>query len=117
MEVHGVGTQDEHFIPTPNEWTNLEGELGDAIIFKELCGDESTRLGGPFRDGRVLLQQFGAFDNGGHPLSNGDGLSQPYLGMKFTFPKLGLGSPSRLLKLQSSITGVKTPCIRVFFIP
>jgi len=27
--------------------------------------------------------------------------------MKLTLPKLGLGSPSRLLKLQSSIAGVK----------
>jgi len=36
--------------------------------------------------------------------------------MKLTLPKLGLGSPSRLLKLQSSIAGVKTPCIGVFFI-
>jgi len=31
-------------------------------------------------------------------------------------PKLGLGNPPRLPKLQSSITGVKTPCIGVFFI-
>jgi len=36
--------------------------------------------------------------------------------MKLTFPKLGLGSPSGLLKLQRSIAGVKTPCIGVFFI-
>jgi len=36
--------------------------------------------------------------------------------MKLTFPKLGLGIPSRLLKLQSSIAGVKTPCIGAFFI-
>jgi len=36
--------------------------------------------------------------------------------MKLTFPKLGLGSLSRLLKLQSSIARVKTPCIRVFLI-
>ncbi len=36
--------------------------------------------------------------------------------MKFTLPKWGLGNPPRLLKLQSSIVGVKTPCIRVFFI-
>ncbi len=34
-----------------------------------------------------------------------------------TFPKMGLGSPSGLLKTQSMITGVKTPCIEVFFIP
>jgi len=47
-------------------------------------------------------------------------LSQPYfegsVRMKFTLPKLGLGSPPRLPKLQSSIAGVKTPRIGVFFI-
>jgi hypothetical protein len=37
--------------------------------------------------------------------------------IKFTLPKLRLRSPPRLPKLQSSITGVKTPCIGVFFIP
>jgi hypothetical protein len=31
-----------------NRWTNQEGELGDPTILKELCGDRSTRLGGPF---------------------------------------------------------------------
>jgi len=36
--------------------------------------------------------------------------------MKFTLPKLGLGSPPGLLKLQSSIPRVKTSRIRVFFI-
>jgi len=36
--------------------------------------------------------------------------------MKLTLPKLGLGSPLGLLKFQSSILGVKTPCIGVFFI-
>jgi hypothetical protein len=36
--------------------------------------------------------------------------------MKLTLPKWGLGSPPRLPKLQNSITGVKTPCIGVFFI-
>jgi len=36
--------------------------------------------------------------------------------MKLTFPKLGLGSPLGLLKFQSSIAGVKTPHIEVFFI-
>ncbi len=36
--------------------------------------------------------------------------------MKLTLPKWGLGSPPRLLKLQSSIAGVKTSCIGVFFI-
>jgi hypothetical protein len=36
--------------------------------------------------------------------------------MKLTLPKLGLGSPLGLLKLQSSIAGEKTPCIEVFFI-
>jgi len=36
--------------------------------------------------------------------------------MKLTFPKLGLGSPLGLSKLQSLIVEVKTPCIGVFFI-
>jgi hypothetical protein len=36
--------------------------------------------------------------------------------MKFTLLKLGLGSPSRLPKLQNSIARVKTACIGVFFI-
>jgi len=35
--------------------------------------------------------------------------------MKFTFSKWGLGSPPGLLKLQSSIARVRTPCIGVFF--
>jgi hypothetical protein len=30
---------------------------------------------------------------------------------------MGLGSPPRLPKIQSVITGVKTPCIEAFFIP
>ncbi len=37
------------------------------------CGGRSTRLGGPFGVGWILLQQFEAFDNEFHPLSNGDG--------------------------------------------
>jgi hypothetical protein len=36
--------------------------------------------------------------------------------MKLTLLKWGLGSPFGLSKLQSSITGVKTPCIGMFFI-
>jgi hypothetical protein len=36
--------------------------------------------------------------------------------MKLTLPKWGLGSPSRLPKLQNSIAEVKTPCIGVFII-
>jgi hypothetical protein len=36
--------------------------------------------------------------------------------MKLTFPKWGLGSPLGLPKFQSSIAGVKTPYIGVFFI-
>jgi hypothetical protein len=47
-------------------------------------------------------------------------LSQPYFWkserMTLTLPKWGLGSPPRLPKFQSSIAGVKTPCIQVFFI-
>ncbi len=55
MKAHGDEAQDEHFFPTPNRWTNREGELGDLTIPKELCGGGSTRLGGPFGVGRVLL--------------------------------------------------------------
>jgi hypothetical protein len=36
--------------------------------------------------------------------------------MKLTLPKWGLGSPLGLLKVQSSIARVKTPCIGAFFI-
>jgi len=36
--------------------------------------------------------------------------------LKLTLPKLGLGSPPRLSKFQSSMVGVKTPYIGVFFI-
>ncbi len=36
--------------------------------------------------------------------------------MTLTLPKWGLRSLPRLLKLQSSIAGVKTPCIEAFFI-
>jgi len=73
MKAHGVRAQDEHILLTPNEWTNQEGELGHPTIPKELCDDGLTRLDGPFGVGRVLLQQFKTFNNGGHPLSNGDG--------------------------------------------
>jgi len=72
MEVNGVGTQDEHFILSPNQWTNREGELGDPIIPKELCGSGSTRLGGPLGVSRVLLQQLGTLCDWVHPISNGD---------------------------------------------
>jgi hypothetical protein len=45
-------------------------------------------------------------------------LSQPYFDgsvkMKLTLPKLGFGNFPRLLKLQSSIVGVKTPRIGVY---
>jgi hypothetical protein len=47
-------------------------------------------------------------------------VSQPHfwksVKMTFTFPKWGLGSSLGLPKLQSSIAGVKTPCLEVFFI-
>jgi hypothetical protein len=47
-------------------------------------------------------------------------LSQPHfeksVRMKFTLPKWELGSPPGLPKLQSFISGVKTPRIGVFFI-
>jgi hypothetical protein len=48
-------------------------------------------------------------------------LSQPHFGlsvkMKLTLPKVGTWSPLGLLKIQSSISGVETPRIGVFFIP
>jgi hypothetical protein len=46
-------------------------------------------------------------------------LSQPHFGLsvrvKSTLPKVGSWSPLGLLKTQSSIAGVKTPCIGVLF--
>jgi hypothetical protein len=36
--------------------------------------------------------------------------------MTFTLLKWGLGSPPGLPKLQSSISGVKTPCVEALFI-
>ncbi len=48
------------------------GELGDPTIPKELCGDGSTRLGGPFGVSRVLLQQLDTLRNWVHPIPNGD---------------------------------------------
>ncbi len=48
------------------------------------------------------------------------GLSQPHfegsVRSPLTLPKMGLGSPLGLLKTQSTIAGVKTLCIDVFFI-
>jgi hypothetical protein len=90
VEAHGVRAQDEHLILTPNGWTNRESELGYSTIPKELCGGGSTRLGGPFGVGRILLQQFKTFGNGGHPFSNGDGqiTNRAYnLGCSWTTPK------------------------------
>jgi hypothetical protein len=72
VEAHGVKAQNEHLIPTQNAWTNQENELGYPTIPKELCGNISTKLSGPFGISRVLLRQFGAFDNRFHSLSNGD---------------------------------------------
>ncbi len=47
-------------------------------------------------------------------------MSQPYfeknVKVKLTLPKWELESPPGLPKLQSSILGVKTPCIEAFFI-
>jgi hypothetical protein len=57
VEAHGVGIQDEHLISTPNGWTNQESELGCPTIPKKLCGSRSTKLGGPFGVGQILLQQ------------------------------------------------------------
>jgi hypothetical protein len=71
VEAHGVETQNEHLIPTPNKSVTQKVELGYLTNFKELCGRRSTRLGGSFGIGRVLLQQFKAFGNRGHTFSNG----------------------------------------------
>jgi len=47
-------------------------------------------------------------------------VSQPHFGlsvrMRLTLPKVGTWSPPGLPKTQSSIAGVKKPCIGVFFI-
>jgi hypothetical protein len=37
--------------------------------------------------------------------------------MTLTLSKWGFGSLPRLLKTQSAVAGVKTPCLEVFFIP
>jgi hypothetical protein len=90
VESHGVRAQDEHLISTPNEWTNRESGLGYPTIPKKLCGNISTTLGGPFGISWVFLQQFGAFGNMGHPLSNGDGQVTNYaydLGCTWATPK------------------------------
>jgi hypothetical protein len=63
VEVHGVGAQDEHLIPTFKIWIDQKIELGYPTILKELCANKPTRLGGPFGVARILLQQFGAFSN------------------------------------------------------
>ncbi len=48
-------------------------------------------------------------------------LSQPHfegsVRSPFTLPKMGLENPPGLPKTQSSIAGVKTPCLEVFFTP
>jgi hypothetical protein len=50
----------------------------------------------------------------------GYSLLQPHFGLsvrvKPTFPKVGSWSPTRLPKIQSSSSKVKTPCVEVFFI-
>jgi hypothetical protein len=46
-------------------------------------------------------------------------MSQPHfegsVRSSLTLPKMGLGSPSGLPKIQSTIARVKTPCIEMFF--
>jgi hypothetical protein len=48
-------------------------------------------------------------------------MSQPHfeasVKMKLTLPKVGTWSPPGLLQFQSSIAEVKTPRLKVFFIP
>jgi len=48
-------------------------------------------------------------------------MSQPHfeasVKMKLALPKVGSWSPLGLPKLQSSIAGVKTPHLEMFFIP
>ncbi len=54
-------------------------------------------------------------------LTNYHSLSQPHfegnVRSPLTLPKMGLGSPLGLSKIQNSIARVKTPRIEVFFIP
>jgi hypothetical protein len=66
-----------------------------------------------------FLKEISSVNEGIDLFSSGGKCCNPTLGewrMKLTLPKLGLGSPLGLPKLQSSIAGVKTPCIGVFFI-
>jgi hypothetical protein len=48
-------------------------------------------------------------------------MSQPHfegsVRSPLTLPKMGLGSPPGLPKIQNTIAGVKTPHIDIFFIP
>ncbi len=48
-------------------------------------------------------------------------MSQPHfegvVRSPLTLPKMGLGNPPGLSKIQNVIAGVKTPCIEAFFIP
>jgi hypothetical protein len=48
-------------------------------------------------------------------------MSQPHFGasvrIRLALPKVGTWSPLGVTKLQSSIVGVKTPRLEVFFIP
>jgi hypothetical protein len=50
----------------------LKSELGYPISLEELCGNKSITMGGSFGVGQVLLEQFKAFCNRAHAISNGD---------------------------------------------
>jgi len=66
--------------------------------------------------GQMQNYGIGVYELKDHVWENVATLPWESVRMKLTLPKLGLGSPSRLPKLQSLIVGAKTPCIRVFFI-
>jgi hypothetical protein len=75
----------------------------------------------PSKNGIVRMKAHEVPKVGGTTIHLMLGMSQPHFGlsvrMKLTLPKVGTWSPPGLPKIQSSIVGVKTPYIRVFFIP
>jgi hypothetical protein len=61
----------------------------------------------------------GILEDSQFPFWECESLSQPHfwksVRMTLTLSKWGLGNPLGLPKLQSSIAGVKTPCLEAFF--
>jgi len=66
--------------------------------------------------GQRLNYGIGVYELEDHVWENVATLPWESVRMKLTLPKLGLGSPLGFPKIQSSIIGVKTPHITVFFI-